>query len=345
MAIQSWEDARALLPTFLVVCVVFAVSAAVESITEFNLFELPFGVRPMEGPPRDLSRWGIKRAYGPVMNPIYFGMLQMLLFPWTMYGAAAAMRKSGPRWWRVAPVVAGVGVCCTASRAPMLGLAVLLYASAVLLLPHWRRILLGVGFATLLALVINYQAVLDGLNLTEGGTKAGRRQKIAVGGESVEYSSTMHRVYVIEVYSKAMGHAGLLGFGTDRTSEFPPRVPFASEHIQALQRLRSVDNCYILVILRFGLLGLFFFVSVGVTSVVAYARHAWGEGLRRGALAAGMAGAMLATMAAFLTVWMPHDFGFWFLWCAGAAGGLHAHLGANRPKSQRHKSDNTRDLS
>src|SRR5205823_1880201 len=37
---------------------------------------------------------------------------------------------------------------------------------------------------------------------------------------------------------------------------------------------------------------------------------------------------ILATMLLMLTVWMPHDFGFWLLWCSGAGAGLRGNVRA-----------------
>ncbi len=121
-----------------------------------------------------------------------------------------------------------------------------------------------------------------------------------------------------------MQRASWLGFGTERTSGFPVRVPFGPEDQQTLKSLRYVDNAYILMDLRFGLLGVLCLLAL-LASVIADFLIAWRDPANSGELlCAGLASGVFALMLALLTVWLPHDFCALFLWTAGVGSGLRA---------------------
>lgn len=324
VAIQNWDDVRELTPIIVGVGCVLAACAIAESLIQANIFEFIFGEGNVEGLSRNSMRWGWKRSFGPVRNPIYFGTLQLLLFPWMMYAASLAVRRDGPRWWLCLPAVMVGGILATLSRAPVLAIIPLAFMASIAFWPQWRRTLIGAAIFTLLLLAVNYDRVIESLNKLGGAPAASRRETIDVNGERVEYTTALHRLYLLDVYGGAMKHAGLLGYGTDRTTGFPPRVPIGPTHLKTLKRMWCVDNAYILLVLRFGWLGSLSFSLMGLAAVGTYARLAQGQGLRGRMFAANMAGGILATMFVLLTVWMPSDFGWWLMWSIGAAGGMAA---------------------
>ncbi len=320
LAIQSWDDVRKLTPIVLGVCLVLATCAAIEAIARVNLFELGFGVRPVDGPARELSRWGLKRAFGPLKNPIYLGALLVLLFPWAIYGAVLAVRRRGPRWWLVQPAVVALGILFSVSRAPLLAMLPLLLVTVAAVEKRWRKPLIGVAILGAVLLFLNRHALLQ----SDISVSENRREKITVGEQQVEYTSTLHRLYLFDVYWMAMKRAGWLGFGTEMTTGFPPRVPVGPQQLETLKRLWCVDNAYILMVLRFGYLGLLTFLFLELAALGTFASLTRGQGLRRGVFAGSMAGAVLATMLVLFTVWLPHDFGFWFMWTVGTSAGLRS---------------------
>ena len=123
-----------------------------------------------------------------------------------------------------------------------------------------------------------------------------------------------------------MQRAGMLGFGTDRTTGFPVRVPFGPEDKQTLQFLRFVDNEYILMDLRFGVLGVLCLVALLLSADTYFFQAARDSAHECRLLCAGLGSAMFAMFFVLLTVWLPHDFGALLLWTVGVAGGLHAAL-------------------
>lgn len=323
LSLQHWRHVRGLVGVVLGVNLLLAVLGIVETTTQLNLFETVFGIR--EDPePRYLTRWGLHRAFGPLHNPIYFGTLQLLLYPWSLYAAALASRKDGPRWWLAAPVASAIGIGTSLSRAPILGLVPLAFASVFVLKTKWRPALSVGAVVAVGLLVMQRDRVLDQLHRWAGEPGSDKRVRITVDDEQVEYTSTLHRFYLLKVYGNAMRKGGWLGYGTEATSTFPPNVPVGDEHVDTLKRLWAIDNEYVLLILRFGYLGVAAFVALPLAAVAAYAQLGKGQGLRIGVFCASMAGALVAVLFVLITVWMPHDFGFWILWTAGSAAGLQA---------------------
>lgn len=333
LALQSLEDVRRLMPFATVVAVVLGACATVEMLSGTNLPELLYGPRPWEeGAPRDLSRWGLKRAYGPTMNPIYFGALQLLLFPWAMYAAA---RRAGTSWWRVSPWICAAGIFATVSRAPQGALVALLFVMTMLLAPRWRWALSAVAATIVIAAATQRELVLDALHLW-GGDKRPHERTIVLDGEEVPYTNALHRAYLFRVYGTAMRRAGPFGFGTEAVTGFPINVPVGPQEVKTLDRLWCIDNAYILLWLRFGYVGVACFILLSAVAVATYALMALSPFAQGSVFYAGMAGALAGTLLLLLTVWMPHDFGFWYLWSLGAAAGLTAHRAWRAPVGRDH---------
>ncbi len=323
LAFRSWADVRALTPVIVAVCLVLCSLAAVESLGGVNLFETAFGIRTGDEMPRTLVRWGLKRAFGPVKNPIYFGVLLLLLLPWAMYAAARAVRQEGPRWWLFVPVLLSVGIFFSGSRGPLLGLAVALYMTVVIMLPRWRFALVGLGLVSFGLLATNFEKTVSFLDWSSD--RAVRRHAtVIVDDENAVLTPTTNRFLLVKIYGTAMKRAGLFGFGTERTSTFPPRVPMGAQDAKTMRRIWTVDNTYVLLVLRFGYLGVSSFVLFGLLASWMFVTWGRRQGLRRGVFAAAMAGSIVSVMLVLLTVWMPHDFGFFLVWMYGIAGGLVA---------------------
>ena len=321
MALAQIGDVRKVLPFAILVCLTLGLMAAVEAIARFHLAEVIYGLRPLDGISSNMSRWGLKRAFGPARHPIYFGTLQLLLFPWAMYAASRAKHAAGPAWWYAVPMTTAVGIVSTLSRGPILGLLAALYGATGIVKSRWRVtmlicLVLGLGVA-----VTQRETVLKWLQIWSGEAERLRKPKIIVDEEQVEYTGTMSRIYLFDVYGLAMRRAGLLGFGSERVTGFPIRVPVGPQHAETLKHVRFIDNVYILLTLRFGYLGVVCFLALGLSAVWNFTRMSFvrGAGL---AFYANMAGALAGTMLVLATVWMPQDFGFMFLFSAGASAGL-----------------------
>ena len=326
-ALQNIDDVRKLLPYVVIVGVILASIAAMESVTGTNPAELIFGNRPMEQIPRDMSRLGLQRAFGTTTHPIYFGALQTLIFPWTLYAASRTQRGAGPDWWRWAPWFSVAGVFFTISRGPILALGVILYVTAVITKPAYRKILWLLVFVAIVAGVIGWRSILDAFNRWGGELRPKKQPAptIVIDEQKYIYSGTLTRLYLFDVYSLAIRRAGWLGFGTARTTGFPVRVPVGHQHTETVKRLPWIDNAYILLILRFGYLGCAVFTMLGIASVVAYVGMINRPFARGIIFCAAAGGGLVASGLLLTTVWMPHDFGFWLLWMIGTSSGLSAH--------------------
>ena len=121
LAFQNRYDISRIWPVVVVVAIVLGCFSAVEMLTGNNLYELLAGPIPDEGRPGVAARWGLPRAYGPTLNPIYFGCLQLLLLGWCGYAALRAMTARAHWSWLFAPLPALMGIVATGSRAPILG--------------------------------------------------------------------------------------------------------------------------------------------------------------------------------------------------------------------------------
>ena len=323
VTVQSLEDARDVLPFVVVSASALAALAMIESVAGINLFETLVGARPVDGTPRDAMRWGLKRAFGPTRHPIYLGTLLLLLLPWLVYAASRARRKAGPGWWVLTPVLGVAGILASGSRAPIVAVPVLFYVAALLRLPQLRKPLIGVGCAAVMLTALMPSLVLEGLHQWSGEK---RGATVKVDGNDREFTATLNRVRILEIYRPAMKRAGLLGFGTEATTGFPLNVPVGPQHIGTLKKIRFIDNAFVLILLRFGWLGLAAFTAVGVLVVVNQAKMAVAPRAQGRLFAATLAGATAALMLILMTVWLPKDFCVLFLWTAGATAGRYSRF-------------------
>lgn len=323
LAIQSMDDIRDLLPIMAVVACFLGAASLFEAFANVNPFDAVFG--GPEGAWRKHQRWGLKRAFGPCKHPIYFAALQLLLLPWALYAFSSARRHQGPSWWKVIPFICVGGIIVTGSRAMTLAVPVTLYVSALLIWKEKRQWLVIGGGAAALVLGLSYQPIMQMVEKLAQEKKT-EDKAILVDGNEVEYTGTMNRLYLLQVYRPAMRRAGLLGFGTEAVSGFPINVPVGPQDVDTLKRVRYIDNAYVLMLLRFGWLGLLGFIAVGVSTLASQVRLALMTHRRGTHFFAYLAGSMVAFSLSLMTVWMPHDFGFVFLWTAGVTAGRLANL-------------------
>ncbi len=119
-------------------CVVLTVWTAIESITHVNPVSLVVEHVGSFNAEQN-HRWGLRRAEGSTTHPIYMGMVFVTLLPWVLYAASLAKLRLAPSWWRTAPWFAGVGVFFTMSRGPQIGVLLILYLTALFVLPRCAR--------------------------------------------------------------------------------------------------------------------------------------------------------------------------------------------------------------
>lgn len=337
-------------------------------------------LRPEDGTPRDAERIGFKRSYGPTMHPIYFATLQLLLLPWMVYAASRSLRvKTVPYWWAGMPLVCLLGIAAPISRAPVLAIGIVVYVMVMILRPQSRYRLGIAGAVVAIVLLLGWDVIIGGLEKFTGEDE--HRKVVIIDGKPVKYSGTRHRFLLFEEYSPALWQTGLVGWGTERLVTFPPNVPRASGGVASTtileetppplmnldltgkgRRMRpttpyvpplptsvkeaevaTLDNAFLLYTLRFGFLGLFFFAALNVTAAWNYIRLALMPKTEGVVWLAAMAGTIVAMGFVLLTVWMPQDFGYFYLFLVGASAGLLAEKeNPQLPAEQPHQSSKRR---
>ena len=328
VAIQEVGDARWLLPCAVGVTLILATFGLLEMFipgTNANIFEQL--VQQQRGDeirtPYDMHRTlgpiDLQRAYGPTHHPMYFGVLMFMLFPWMVYADSRAAKKKAPWWWRAMPYVCFVGVVSSISRAPILAVPLAIYLMYLILKPNWRPVLLGAGVVGIIALFLTWDKIQYAMESIAREQNSDRMVKIH--GKEFRFTGTSHRWLMFVAYGPALQRTGPLGFGTARCAHFPPDVP---ENKGIPVEMFSVDNAFLLYSLRFGLLGFLCFSAMGIAAQWGYLKFALQPNVEGGVWLAAMASTLAAMAFVLFTVWLPQDFGFFYLFCIGASAGLWA---------------------
>ncbi|MCX7400188.1 MAG: hypothetical protein NT138_21155 [Planctomycetales bacterium] len=242
-----------------------SVLAVIENITRVNVAEFVFGERPEELAPRNMSRFNLKRAYATAMHPIYFGMILAVLSPWLV--CLLDKRESAATRGFVMFVVPIMllGLLATISKTPImtvLGSWVFLLAIII----RWLRVpVMTIVVASIAVFLIWPYEVTDFF-----GRQSGERHRIIeVDGTAMVYSSSRARLLLPLAYAKAMTNAGIVGYGSEATKEFPLKIPYLEGTAETRDALKLVDNAYILMVLRMGWLGGFLLVLLLITGMLS----------------------------------------------------------------------------
>ncbi len=267
-------------------------------------------------------RFGLKRAEGPTTHPIWFGMIQCLLFPYVLAAANLAWRRRGPRWWLVLPAVTFLGVFFTLSRGPLLCLVI---SSAVFAIVRYRvrwPYLVGGLAIVVVALSLGAGEIREWLRWSEG-TRA-RQAQIELSGVKYRADSANYRFYVLRAYFKAIQEAPLWGYGSERLAVWPPLVPLDADARVVLTQVWSIDDEYLLLLLRLGWMGLACFAAMVLLAAFFALRRTWvgRDSLEARVLAASLGATITALSLLLAGEWMPSDWGFFLLYSLGFAGCL-----------------------
>ncbi len=318
-AVRSRDDLQRIAPWVVGVLLFLGLMSCFESLTKVNPFEHIFDNRQTEMTGRHAARWGLKRAFGPTMHPIFFGMMITVLMPWLTCLWQSFESRQVRGFTVFAGILALAGTVLTGSRTPVLtilGTAVLIMALQVRIL-RWP-------FGLLLGLAITFFAAFPNEVTTKvsewtGGVE--RPHLIEIDGDTVVTSSSRYRLHVFGMYADAMLKAGPFGYGTEATTGFPLRIPNMEGTFKSANLFEMVDNGYILLTLRFGWIGGICLMILFLTAI------ATGFSLYFDSpdqLIPGVVACMLAVVACFslLLVFMNYDFGLPILWTMGIISGL-----------------------
>ena len=291
----------------------------VEALTKTNLVNRALGMRFGVLESGEGYRWGMKRAQGALMHPIYNGMMLTLMAPWAwsaFRSGWAAARKT--KWLVAMPAVLGVAVFFCVSRGPQLAYLMTTGAVFFFAAPKWRAVTLAVAVVGGGGALVAKDAVMDRLKAAAGETQENVRTLI-IDGEEVEYTGTAHRMLLFKVYGNALSRAGWFGYG-GRMAD----IPVAEGDVG---RFGSIDNHYVKHLIQYGWWGTLAFAGLGLSGVAAAARVAWRPQAPNAMFAAGLSGSILATGLLMNTVWFSPDYGCVWLFSIGMA----ANLAALRP--------------
>ncbi len=308
--IREAGDIRRLMPFIVKLAGVVSLLSIFEAGTKLNLLQKALGrvyavLEAGEG-----YRYGLKRAQLAMDHPIFFGMALALLLPWLL---EAARQAEGKRLPRLMPYIALVGIVATVSRgAVLVGLAALGGVFWFRRPPRLRIVLAVLGIALGVFAYTSKDAVLELI-----GKAASEEQGriIVIDGEEVLYTGTSHRLLLFRVYAKAIREAGAFGYGFRMIG-----VPLDPEHAQ---RFGSIDNHYLLMLLRHGWLGISGFALLALCALVYLLRAGWRRELPQAGLAGGLCAALFGVTGLLMTVWFSFDFGAMWLFSCGVASSLH----------------------
>ena len=317
IAIQSRNDLQALVPWVVGILTVLCVCGLLESVSRVNLFEVVAGDRPIEGVGRKAARFGLKRAFGNAMHPIFFGNQLLLLAPWcfALIQKGAGGKRQVIGW--LALLVALLGVCSSVSRGPVMAFLIMLGVFAIIRFKALRWPTCIISIAVMIVFAAFPSASLEFLQRIASVSKY--KSLVEIDGKAVEYSNANDRLLIFDAYGDALRHAGLTGYGTELTNTFPPNIPYLQASRHSVERLKYVDNAYVLLTLRFGFLGLGAFMLLLLSGI--YTAGCLVKRFSEYQLFPAMCGSLTGFAVVLMTVWLNYDFGYVLLWTLGILAG------------------------
>lgn len=325
LSLSEFNNVRELLFLGASVSLTLAILSIIESYSYSSIFQSVFGVSEI-GVNGIGFRWGFRRASGPLNHPIYFGTLLFLLSPWVIQYISTKYQESKNGAWFAAGVLIVAGILGTVSRAPALALSFLVAGPLFIFVNRARLPMVIAGVLMIGVFYVGQSQVVEILDKAVQA-QPNERNKMVVDGENVIPSSASARIYLLKYYRSAVRRAGLFGYGSVATAQFPPNVPSGGNmDMKAMKGLKWIDNQYLLFTLRFGYLG----VACWITALACSAWNFY-YSANRGPIdlkwfCACNASVIVGLMFIQTTVWMPQDYGFYLIWLMGGSAGLVSHL-------------------
>ena len=321
-AVMHRDALAQLAPWFAGVGALVGLAAVAESLSGLNLWETFFVevddlVQTHRAKRFDLAY----RALGPTRHPIFLAIVLMTVIPWAIGWRESGENRSQKVLASLAIIAIVLGMIATLSRGPVLAaLLGVAFATAVYSrIARYALITLSVVGA-----VVAYSkadAIMQWLDQTEG-----RKAVVVVDNEERVYSGSRNRLFVLEIYGPLIPRGGVFGYGTEKVSSFPPNIPGLPTEASSRERLGIVDNSFILVGLRLGLVGmgilfaLFLAAIVGCLSLNRIASTYFFPVGSQFIIA--MAATLFALGTEITTVFFSYDFAFWILLLFGIVSGM-----------------------
>lgn len=305
-------------PLIYFVAVSWIVVWAIEIYSEMNLWQTLTGIiDPSWEVQRRKGRFGIVRSYGQTMHPIFFAAQWLAILPIAALSTQRNVIEDRRGWLVVACFIFAVSAILL-SRA-----AVVVSMATAMLIVAWMKPKVWFAYVALLLGVVIFAVTspdrLTSLWMQTGGRTDQRQTIVEVNDELVTHSSTRARYRMLEVYGKSAQRAGFLGYGSEATSGFPPNIPHLPKEAQATEEFWTVDNTYLLMVLRFGYLGLAGFVFLVISPVLMICLQP-NLDLRRDAWIMYAAPGMIAVL--LLTVYCDYEILLPLMWTLGLTTSL-----------------------
>ena len=323
LALRSSVETASVTPWGAATLAVLGLLTLVEPVLRANPYDVIFGPPGDAEFPRDVMRYGVKRAMGPTEHPIFLGAVLLLLMPW----AVSLWQSRQKRGLAAAALVLGMaGILATLSRGPVMGLMI---AAVTLTAVRWPKLRWPVGVVggLLMATVLVFPTK-TALALSRLTNEDRQRTDVEIGGVRYEMSGTLQRVQLVRAYWPAFRSAGPLGYGTRKVKGFPPKVPNLPENRRTREMLRIVDNSYLLLGLRLGWVGAGLLLAILITAAVSALRLADDRTLL--GLPGAMGSVLVAMIPLLLTVYLAYEFAFELIAVCGFAGSLASADKASR---------------
>lgn len=316
-----------LAPFFAIAGAVIGIAALCEAFTGTNVWEALFVevddvIKTNRGKRYDL----FYRALGPTRHPIMLSVLLLMLIPWTIAWKESALDKRLKATAIGSFVAVVVGILSTISRGPVAtGLSGVAFAGAVVNRTI-RWVMIAVVCVGSVIVFLKFDDIITLLERTEGT----RRSVVEYEDQQIVYSGTRNRLYVLQIYGPLIVRGGVFGFGTDATDSFPPNIPGLPTDPNSRQRLGVVDNAYINVGLRFGIVGMAILIAmllVAIKVCVSLGPSASTYFYPAGPqFTLAMAAMLVAVGAEMLTVFFSYEYSFWFLLSLGVVSGMQVRV-------------------
>lgn len=228
-------------------------------------FELTQSLDRWEAPRRAM-RFGWVRSAGLTEHPIFFSGMLMSLLPIGVI-TLCRNRQFDPTVKYLVGAAVLMIVCLTLSRAAVVALAITMVLGVAL---RFRRSRIPMTILGVLAigLGVAFESQLWTWWAVTGDRSDQRQSMIVIDGEATVHSSSLARLRVYDVYGRAALRAGLLGYGTTAVTGFPPNLPYLPKEAMAIETVWTVENSYLLLVLRFGYVGLAAFLVLVASPVV-----------------------------------------------------------------------------
>lgn len=280
------------------------------------LYDITSGWTGWEAPLR-AKRFGLVRSAGTTAHPIFFSGMIIALSP-VIALSFCRNRTIRPGW--IYGVSLGVLLLVTLLLSRAAVIAVLVAALASLLFRSRRsRPVVAVGLVAAIVLVtLNRDTALQIWQKT-GGRTDDRKQVVVVDGEKTLHNSSLARLRLYDVYGTAALRAGVFGYGTSSVTGFPPNLPYLPKEALAIKTVWTVENSYLLMLLRFGWVGLaaMFMLTLSPIAMTAgqpdmeLREHLW-----------CLTASILGIAVLLVTVYSAYEITFPWLWLLGLASAL-----------------------